>query len=411
MSNTQLLQHIRIVSFNHYLMGPLGVQLLADLGADVIAVEPLEGAWHRRWGGAQRSVEGQSVLFLAANRNKRSLALNLKSRAGVKVARRVVKSADVLAENFRPGVMAKLGLGYEELSVDNPRLVYASASGFGQNGPYAQRPGQDLLIQALSGLAAITGDIQDGARAVGVTVADHHGATIFAMGILAALVARNQSGRGCRIDVDLLSAALDLQTESITCYFNGPRPTNAHQPPNVASWYHPAPYGIYATLDGYMAISLSSLDKLATVLELPKLASFSAEEAFFQREEIAALIATVLKKRSSADWLEVLGATEIWHAPVNDYEAVKEDPQVKHNESIVTIPGATGTPITLVRHPVRYNGEIPPIRLPPQPLGAQTEEILGEFGYSPAEISRLISDGVVACQRSVEKSEFSSKEK
>src|SRR5262249_53182727 len=205
MSNTQPLQHIRIASFNHYLMGPLGVQILADLGADVIAVEPLEGAWHRRWGGAHRSVDGQSVLFLAANRNKRSLALNLKSRAGVEVARRVVKSTDVLAENFRPGVMAKLGLGYEELSVDNPRLVYASASGFGQTGPYAQRPGQDLLIQALSGLAAITGDILNGARAVGVTVADHHGATIFAMAILAALVARNQSGRGCRIDVDLLS--------------------------------------------------------------------------------------------------------------------------------------------------------------------------------------------------------------
>jgi crotonobetainyl-CoA:carnitine CoA-transferase CaiB-like acyl-CoA transferase len=160
-----------------------------------------------------------------------------------------------------------------------------------------------------------------------------------------------------------------------------------------------------------LAISLSALDKLATVLELPKLASFSAEEAFFQREEIAALIATVLKKRSSADWLEVLGATEIWHAPVNDYEAVKEDPQVQHNENIVTIPGATGTPITLVRHPVRYNGEVPPIRLPPQPLGAQTAEILGEFGYSPAEISRLISDGVVACPRSVEKSDCSSKEK
>src|SRR5262249_43220715 len=149
---------------------------------------------------------------LAANRNKRSLALNLKSSAGVEVAHRLVKTADVLTENFRPGVMAKLGLGYEDLSAENPRLVYASASGFGQNGPYVHRPGQDLLIQALSGLTAITGDTQDGARAVGVSVVDHHGATIFAMGILAALVARNQTGRGCRVEVDLLSAALDLQT-------------------------------------------------------------------------------------------------------------------------------------------------------------------------------------------------------
>ena len=397
MSNAQLLQNIRVVSFNHYLMGPLGVQLLADLGADVIAVEPLDGAWHRQWGGAGRSVDGQSVLFLAANRNKRSLALNLKSRAGIEVARRILKKADVLAENFRPGVMAKLGLGYDELRAENPRLVYASASGFGQSGPYVQRPGQDLLIQALSGLAAITGDTQDRARSVGVSVADHHGATIFAMAILAALVARNQTGRGCRVDVDLLSAALDLQTESITCYFNGPRPTTVNQPANVATWYHPAPYGIYATLDGHLAISFSSLEKLATLLDVPEIASFSTEEVFSRREEIAALIATALKKRKSADWLKVLADTDIWNAPVYDYEAVKEDPQVRHNESIVTIPGATGTPITLVRHPVRYDGEVPAIRLPPQPLGAQTDEILREFGYSPAEISQLISERIVAC--------------
>jgi crotonobetainyl-CoA:carnitine CoA-transferase CaiB-like acyl-CoA transferase len=397
----QPLQGIRVISFNHYLMGPLGVQLLADMGADVVAVEPVQGAWQRHWGGADRHVDGQSVLFLAANRNKRSLALNLKSPEGVEIARRLVKSADVLAENFRPGVMAKMGLGYEDLRAENPRLIYAAGSGYGPDGPYVERPGQDLLIQALSGLAAITGNSQDRARAVGVSVVDHHGAALFAMGILAALVARATSGRGCRVDVDLLSAGLHLQSESLTTYFNGGEPPRSvNPPPHCGGWYYSAPYGIYPTLDGQMAISLNPLDKLAAALDIPELARFSSGEALSRREEIAELIAGCLARRSTGQWLAALSGTDIWYAPVNDYEAVKDNPQVRHNDSLLTVPGATGTPITLVGHPVRYDGEVPPVRLPPQPLGAQTEEILHELGYAGAEIERMMAEGIVAPQTS-----------
>ena len=235
------LKDIRIVSFNHYLAGPLGVQLLADMGADVIAVEPIGGAWHRHWGGGNRSVDGQSVLFLAANRNKRSLALNLKTPKGLKVARRLALRADVVAENFRPGVMANFGLGFDELCRENPRLIYAAVSGYGQNGPYAKMPGQDLLIRALSGLATITGNSEDKARPVGVSVVDHHGAALLAMGIPAALVARGQTGQGSRVDIDLLGAGLDLQAESLVCYFNGPKPDSINPPPHVAGWYYAAP--------------------------------------------------------------------------------------------------------------------------------------------------------------------------
>lgn len=211
------LQGIRIVSFNHYLAGPLAAQMLADMGADVIAVEPIDGAWHRSWGGGNHTVDGQSLLFLAANRNKRSLALNLKEPRGRAVAKKLLATADVLMENFRPGVMAKMGLGYEELRQEFPKLIYAAVSGYGQDGPYEKRPGQDLLIQALSGLATITGNTEDKARAIGVSVVDHHGATLFAIGVLGALVKRGRDGRGSRVDVDLLSAGLNLQTESLTC--------------------------------------------------------------------------------------------------------------------------------------------------------------------------------------------------
>jgi crotonobetainyl-CoA:carnitine CoA-transferase CaiB-like acyl-CoA transferase len=366
------------------------------MGADVIAVEPPGGAWHRHWSAGNRTAHGQSLLFLAANRNKRSLALNLKSVEGIAIARTLLASADVLAENFRPGVLAKMGLGYEDLRKENPRLIYASVSGYGQDGPYVERPGQDLLIQAMSGLAAITGNTEDPARAVGVSVVDHHGAALFAMSILAALVGRTVTGTGSRVEVDLLSAGLDLQTETLVSYFNGEKPEGVTAPPRLAGWHYAAPYGIYPTMDGHLAISLAPLAELAKPLELPELAAFSEEEAYSRRREIAPLIEAVLKRRPTAAWLEVLEAAGIWHAPVNDYDAVARDPQVRHNETLMQSKDFAGLPVTLVRHPVRYDGQSPEVRFPPQPLGAQTEEILGEIGFSTDAIGELVRKGVVA---------------
>ncbi|MFQ5773546.1 MAG: CaiB/BaiF CoA transferase family protein [Kiloniellaceae bacterium] len=394
-----LLAGVTIISFNHFLMGPVGIQLLADLGADVIAVEPIGGAFQRKWGGANKSVGGQTTLFLAGNRNKRSLALNLKSPAGVAIARELAAGADVVAENFRPGVMDKLGLGYEALRADNPRLIYAAASGFGADGPYAERPGQDLLIQAMSGLMAVTGTVEGGARAVGVSAADHHGAALFAMGILAALVGRNRTGKGCRVDVSLLSAAIDLQLESFVCYLNGERPETVRQPKHIAGWHYPAPYGIYRTRDGEMAISLADMATLAEALDLPGLAAVSHADTFARREEIADKVAAALAGKTDAEWQEILGRHGIWHAPVNDYDAVVEDPQVRHNGNFVTVEGAAGLPVTLVGHPVRYDGAAPEVRLPPQELGAQSAAILRELGYTDAEIERLATEGAIGLAR------------
>jgi crotonobetainyl-CoA:carnitine CoA-transferase CaiB-like acyl-CoA transferase len=390
------LEGTRVISFNHFFLGPVGIQLIADLGADVIAVEPVDGAFQRKWGGANKRVDGQSMLLLSGGRNKRCLALDLKSPEGLEIAHRLTAGADVVAENYRPGVMEKLGLGYEQLKAVNPRVVYASASGFGADGPYANRPGQDLIIQAMSGLAAITGTRSGGARAVGVSAADHHGAALLAMGILAALLGRERTGEGCRVDVNLLSAAIDLQLEGFTCFLNGERPESISQPEYIAGWYFPAPYGIYPVSDGHVAISLTAMPVLAEALDLPGIAGFSDSEGFERREEIAAAVAGAIAGLTRQECHERLERHGVWHSVVNDYETVARDPQVVHNGTFVTVPGATSTPVTLVSHPVRYDGERPEVRLPPQQLGAQSAEILAELGYDDRAVADLETRGVVA---------------
>jgi crotonobetainyl-CoA:carnitine CoA-transferase CaiB-like acyl-CoA transferase len=386
---------IRVISFNHFLMGPVGVQFLADLGADVISIEPVEGAFQRKWGGADRRVDGQTMLQLTGNRNKKSLALNLKSPEGIAIARKLIAGADVVAENYRPGVMDKLGLGFDQLRQLKPDIIYAAASGFGPDGPYVNRPGQDLIIQAMSGLATITGTREDGPRAVGVSAVDHHGAALFAAGILAALLRRERTGQGGRVDVSLLSAALDLQMESLVCFLNGDRKEDVSQVGRLAGWYYGAPYGIYRTQDGFIAISLGPLKSLYDSLGVPAEERVPDAENYPRREEAAATIARALQRRPTAELVEIFTRNSIWHSPVNDYTALADDPQVKHNGSFITVPGATGAPVTLVGHPVRYDGKSPEVRLPPQELGAQTSEILAEAGYSRSEIESLLEQGVV----------------
>lgn len=390
-----LLAGVRVISFNHFLNGPVAAQILADLGADVIAVEPVEGAFHRNWAVANRFVGGQSVNLLTSGRNKRSLAVDLKSEAGRAVARRLIAGADVVMENFRPGTMERLGLGHEALRAEFPRLIYAAASGYGADGPHRDKPGQDLLIQAASGLAAHTGRADGPPVAVGSVVIDHHAAAFYAMGIIAALFARAQTGKGRLVEVSLLQAALDLQGESITAWVNGARTASPRAPGGVAAWFSPGPYGIHATADGHIALSLSPLDGLAGALEVPALAAFSADESFSRREEITGLVADALKTRTTAEWRPRLDAAKVWYAEVQDYDALMDDPQLKHLGVFETLEGAGGEPVTLLKHPVRYDGALPEVRLVPQPLGAQTREILGEAGFGAREIADLEAKGVI----------------
>lgn len=395
-----LLSGIRVVSFNHFLLGPMGMQALADLGADVIAVENADGAWQRHWSGGDLWHDGQSMLYLCANRNKRSVAIDLKSPKGKEIALRLVDTADVVSENFRPGVMQKLGLGYETLKARKPSLIYASASGYGPDGPYVEKPGQDLLAQALFGIMAITGQAATGPRPVGASIIDHHGAALFAMGILAAIVRRQRTGQGCRVDASLMQAAMNLQVEPLVAWINADKkPPSVQTFRHVAGWYYAAPYGVYPTRDGHMALSLSPLSALAEAIGEPRLATYADKEPWTKQDEISELIAQRLATATTAEWTKRMEPLGIWHAPVQDYAQIVADPQVKHMKSLVTVAGtgATGAPVTLVNHPVLYDGETAGVRLAPQPLGAQTEEVLQEIGLDNAEIAALARNNVIKC--------------
>lgn len=389
----KLLGGMRVLSFCHYLQGPAAVQYLADLGADVIKVEPRQGAFERRWAGAGTFIEDVSVFFLAANRNQRSLAIDLKHPGSREVLDRLIGNADVIVENYRPGTMDRLALGYEDARRIKPDIIYASATGYGSEGPLRDRPGQDLLVQARSGLIRASG-----ARptATGCAVVDQHGAALLALGIAAAYGARLTTGQGTRIEGNLLNAAIDLQAEALTLYYSGGRSSESlERDPHLGSWYHEAPYGIYAIADADVVISLTSVAKLADALDSAPLKALSGRDAYLDRDLIAATVAEALSAWRFEALKEKLDLAGIWHERVSDYDDLLADPQVVQNEMFRTLP-VRGAEATLVNHPLRYDGKLPPLRRAPPELGEHNEEILTELAFSRSEIDTLIASGSVA---------------
>lgn len=382
-----MLDGTRVVSFTHFLQGPSAAQLLADLGADVIKIEPPTGAFERSWAGPDAYLGGESVFFLLCNRNVRSLAADLKDPEWLEVVLRLVDEADVVIENFRTGVMDRLGLGWDELRSRNPRLVYCSLSGYGGDGPYKDRPGQDLLLQSVAGIAAATGAADDPPTPVGASLVDQHGAVLGAFGILAALHGRERSGQGSRVETNLLSAALDLQIEPLSYFLNGF--VGKRSGSGVSSPYYKAPYGVFSTADGYLTLPLVALDRLADVFDDEWFRTVSEQTSYERREEVNERVAKHLVRRSTGEWSAVFAAEKLWCAPVNTYADIVDDPQVLHNKSFVTFDHPRAGIVTLLGHPVVYDGQRPGVRFLPPALGASNRDVLSELGFAAADVERL----------------------
>jgi crotonobetainyl-CoA:carnitine CoA-transferase CaiB-like acyl-CoA transferase len=392
----RFLEGVRILAFTHFLLGPAACQYLADMGADVIKIEPPgRGAWERSWSGADTFIGGVSAFFMLANRNLRSVTLNLKSPRGVDVARRLVETADVIVENYRPGVMERLGLGYEDVRNINPRIIYATGSGYGSDGPYRHLPAQDLLIQAISGLGANTGTEDQGPTVSAAAVVDQHSASLLAMGILAALVNRGRSGEGQRVELNMVQAALDLQVEPVVYHLNGAQLRRPKTP--VADTFHAVPYGFYATADGHLAISLAPVKALSEVLgSPPELVPYEDPGiAYSKRDEIRAALDPYFRVRTTAEWVDLLRAHDIWCAPVNNMTETFEDVAVKHIAPVLEFEHPRAGRVRVLKHPVRYSSGEATLRRPPPDLGEHTDEVLTELGYTADQVAAMRADGDV----------------
>jgi crotonobetainyl-CoA:carnitine CoA-transferase CaiB-like acyl-CoA transferase len=390
-----LLEGIKVVSFCHFLQGPAAAQYLADMGADVIKVEPVGGAHERHWSGAGVFVEGVSGFYLCANRNKRSIGIDLKSKAGHQVASRLIASADVIMENFRPGVFARLGFDEARLKALNPELIVASASGFGSSGPMASRPGQDILIQAASGLVSATGAPSRGVAAVGAAICDQHGGALMAMGILAALFKRQRQGVVTRVESSLLNAGIDLQGEALVNYFAGNIPADRFQRhENLATWFHEAPYGIYPAKDGDIAISLCTDEALAEALESDALRALVGRDRYAERDRFAEAVRDATRTRTLADLGTRFEAHGVWYGPVQTYDDLAADAQIAHSK-VFTEVDIRGRKVRLVNHPNRYDGEAPDVRFIALDVGEHTREIMAELGFSGSDTESFLSSGAI----------------
>lgn len=349
-----------VLEFSQYLAAPSAGLRLADLGARVIKIErPGAGDACRQLATKNLYADGDSLIFHAINRNKESFTADLKSPVDLEKVRQLIATADVMTHNFRPGVMEKIGLDYESVRALNPRLVYGVVTGYGREGPWKDKPGQDLLAQSVSGLTHLSGKRGDGPVPFGISTGDMMCGTHFAQGLLAALVKRGKTGKGSLVEVSLLESLIDLQFEVLTTHFNdgGKLPDRAAQSGGHA--YLGAPYGIHRTKDGHLALAMGCLASLGKLIGCEALVPFAEEtgHAFVHRDEIMAILAEHLATETTDHWLEVLEAADYWCADVFTYAKILGHAGYQALGMDQTVRRPNGAELKVLRCPLRIDGQ------------------------------------------------------
>ena len=387
---------LRVLDATQMLAGPIAGMRLGDLGADVIKIEaPGTGEFNRTHGYAGVTLNGHSTTFLALNRNKRSVAVDLKSEEGRAVFHDLARESDVVLQNFRVGTVERLGIDYETLSGINPGLVYCSISGYGATGPGAGRPGQDLVLQGYSGSMWFVGSRHDPPQPGGIPAIDAMTGYQAVIGVLAALAHRGVTGEGQHVEVDMLSVVMDAQVQEIVTYLNTGLKPQRREEQTAHAWI-PAPYGVHRTKDGWMTMAMCSIDVLGQAVDSDRLAGMSYDDGLAHADEIYQILRPILETRPTQEWIEHFDRFNIWAGPVHDYADLEADPQVVARGLLTQVRHPEAGEVRTVDVPIRLSRTPGSVSAPPPLLGEHTEQVLHDvLGYGDERVRTLTASGVV----------------
>ncbi|MGY5800316.1 CaiB/BaiF CoA transferase family protein [Rhizobium sp. LEGMi12c] len=375
-----LLSGIIVLDMSQFLAGPMAALRLGDLGARVIKIErPDGGDLCRRLYLSDTEIGGDSTLFHAINRGKESFAVNMKDENDLQELRALIAKADVIIQNFRPGVIERLGLDYASVAAINPRIVYGSITGYGPDNEWRHFPGQDLLAQARSGVMWLNGEADDGPVPFGLAVADMLAGNLLVQAILAGIVRRGVTGRGVHVETSLLEAMVDFQFEVLTTHLNDGGRLPQKSAVRNAHAYLAAPYGVYRCADGWLAIAMMPLTKLAPLLDLPALADFTPDDTFQRRDEIKTMIASRLREKTVGEWLALLEPADIWAAEVLDWPKLLQSAAFRQLDMLQTVTRDDGASVRTTASPIRVNGIRAKNSLAAPTIGGQSDKVRAEF--------------------------------